>query len=98
MKIEAAQRAASISINNIDGNLHAGTLGIGADDSPDLLCDATLTADDFAGICLSYAYFDEHRTHFGVGRFDAYRIGVVNQRHNQGFDQTRNIFAGFRHH
>ena len=50
MKIEAAQRAASISINNIDGNLHAGTLGIGADDSPDLLCDATLTADDLAHV------------------------------------------------
>ena len=38
------------SINNIDGNLHAGTLGIGADDSPDLLCDATLTADDLAHV------------------------------------------------
>lgn len=38
------------SIYNIYGNLLAGALGIGPDDSPDLLGDAALPADDLSHV------------------------------------------------
>ena len=37
-------------IYDINGNLDAGALGIGADQSPDLLGNTTLTADDLTHI------------------------------------------------
>ena len=48
--MDAPCSASIFLIHNIDGNLHAGALGVGADHSPDLLGDAALAADDLAHV------------------------------------------------
>ena len=65
-------------VNDLDRDTLTGTLGYGADQSTDLLCNAALTADHFAHVLGSHAKLQNHLTVL-IELRDADLIGMIHR-------------------